>query len=123
MPRILIVDDEATIRFTLCLVLESAGYKVTTAGSASEARQRLTDQFFDLVLTDIRMETPTAGFDVLRAARHGSTIVPVALLTGFPLLTSEWRQAGADAFFVKGSDSPTKILEWISNALAKRSGD
>jgi CheY-like chemotaxis protein len=118
VPRILIVDDEASITSLLRLVLEGENYEVETAASGREAAHKLSEQDFQLVITDIRMETPTAGFEVVRAARRKSSEVPVAVLTAFPLSTSDWKQAGADILFTKGSDSTLKMLEWIQGALA-----
>jgi DNA-binding NtrC family response regulator len=118
VPKILIVDDEASILSLLRLVLESENYEVTTAVSAADAKQKLSGQGFDLVITDIRMETPTAGFDVVRAAHQALPKSPVALLTAFPVPTSDWKQAGADALFIKGTDSTLKMLEWIEGAVA-----
>jgi DNA-binding response OmpR family regulator len=116
VARILIVDDEPTIVRSFGWVLESEGYEVTTAVSAADATQKLTDQSFDIVITDVRMETPTAGFDVVRTARHSSRTTLIALLTAFPLLTADWERAGADALFSKGADVEV-ILKWIRACL------
>jgi DNA-binding NtrC family response regulator len=116
VARILIVDDEPTILRSFGWVLESEGYEVTTAVSAADATQKLTVQTFDIVITDVRMETPTAGFDVVRAVRHSSPTTPVALLTAFPLLTADWERAGVDALFSKGADVEA-ILKWIRTCL------
>jgi two-component system response regulator GlrR len=116
MARILIVDDEPAILQTFKLVLESAGYEVTTADSATDAKQKLADQKFDVVITDVRMETSTAGFDVVRAAHQTSPATPVALLTAFPLPTADWKRAGADAFFNKGFNV-REMLDWIRARL------
>jgi CheY-like chemotaxis protein len=118
VPRILIVDDEPSILSLLRLVLEGENYEVDTAASAADAARKLDEQSFQLVITDIRMETPTAGFEVVRAARRVAGDVPVALLTAFPVPTNDWKQAGADTLFMKGMDSTFKMLEWIQGALA-----
>lgn len=104
MTRILIVDDEASIVGMLKLVLESAAFQVETARSAAQARECLQQSEFDIVLTDMRMETPKAGYDVVRAARKLEPRPAVAILTAFPISGSEWKQSGADALLVKGSD-------------------
>jgi DNA-binding NtrC family response regulator len=116
MARLLIVDDEPTILQSFGLVLECAGYEVTTAVSAADATQKLADQGFDVVITDVRMETPTAGFEVVRATHQKWPGTPVVLLTAFPLGTADWKGTGADAFFSKGSDIPA-MLEWIRTRL------
>ena len=118
VPRLLIVDDEASIISLMRLVLEGENYEVETAASGAEAIRKLGEQSFQLVITDIRMETPTAGFEVVRAARRKSHDMPIAVLTAFPIPTNDWRQAGADILFMKGTDSTLKMLEWIQGALA-----
>lgn len=104
MPRILIVDDEPAILGLLRTILESESFEVETARSAAEAKLRLSQQHFDLVLTDMRMESPIAGYDVVRAARKLNPRPAVAILTAFPIPASDWRSSGADALMVKGMD-------------------
>jgi two-component system response regulator AtoC len=53
--KVLVVDDENSVRHMLRLVLEGAGYRVTEAGSGTEALQLLQDESFDIILSDIRM--------------------------------------------------------------------
>lgn len=55
-PRLLIVDDEETMRVLLAKTLKRAGYRdVTTTASSDEARRWLTSERVDLVLTDMQM--------------------------------------------------------------------
>jgi hypothetical protein len=56
------------------------------------------------VLTDMKMETPTAGYDVIRAARQLRPRPAIAILTAFPISPAEWKPSGADALFVKGME-------------------
>ena len=68
--RILLVDDELAILLTLRAILEMNDFEVDTASSAKEAEQKLKNGVFEMVITDMRMETETAGYDVIRAARQ-----------------------------------------------------
>jgi CheY-like chemotaxis protein len=104
MMRVLIVDDETSILGLLRTVLESEAFEVHTARSAAEAKSRLQQTTFDLVLTDMRMETPIAGYDVVRAARQLERSPVVVILTAFPMPPSDWRASGADALLVKGAN-------------------
>ena len=104
MFRILIVDDEPAILGLLKSVMELAEFEPQTARSAAEAKSLLLQQTFDIVLTDMRMETATAGFDVVRAARQLRPRPVIAILTAFPMSPSEWRPSGADTLMVKGAD-------------------
>jgi len=104
MSRILIVDDEPAIVGLLKSVLQLASFEIETARSAAEAKLRLLENHFDIVLTDMRMETPVAGFEVVRAARQLEPRPAIAILTAFPISPAEWRPSGADALIVKGTN-------------------
>ena len=79
---ILIVDDEATVRKTLGLTLNSKGYQALAAGSGTEALLLLEDNDIDLVLLDMRMPGMN-GNDVLKEIRkrYSALELPVLMLT------------------------------------------
>jgi DNA-binding response OmpR family regulator len=54
-----------------------------------------------MVITDMRMETETAGYEVIREAKSKDYDPAVAILTAFPLLGSDWKEEGADSMLVK----------------------
>ena len=99
--RILLVDDELAILLTLKAILEINGFEVDTAASAKEAIARLSGNAYQMVITDMRMETETAGYDVIREAKKQDYDPAVAILTAFPLLGSDWKEEGADSMLVK----------------------
>jgi DNA-binding response OmpR family regulator len=105
MFNTLLIDDEQTILRLLTQVLEMDDFAVTAAGSAREGLALLNRQKFDLVITDLRMESPLAGFDVVRAAIRLTAQPVTVILTAFPVPADEWQRTGADALFVKGSDT------------------
>lgn len=98
---ILIVDDDDGVRSMLKLAFETHGYDVTAANSARDAKALLAKRTFDAVLTDMRMETDTAGFDVVRAAAALPRRPPTVILTAYPLLAQQWREMGAVAVLQK----------------------
>lgn len=99
--RILLADDELAILLTLKAILEMNGFEVETAASALEATQKLDSSRFDMVITDMRMETETAGYDVIRAARKQDYDPATAILTAYPALGSDWKNSGAQSLLVK----------------------
>ena len=105
MFKTLLIDDEEAILRLLTQVLEMDEFVVTTASSAQEAIAILARHEFDLVVTDLRMETPLAGFDVVRAVTRLTPQPVTVILTAFPVPTDQWQQSGADALFVKGTDA------------------
>ncbi|HLI62923.1 MAG TPA: response regulator [Terriglobales bacterium] len=99
--RILLVDDELAILLTLRAILEMNGFEVETAASAKEAQQKLCDGIYEMVITDMRMENETSGYDVIRVARQQAYDPATALLTAYPSLGSEWKSKGAQSLLVK----------------------
>lgn len=99
--RILLVDDELAILLTLKAILEMNGFEVETAASAREAQQKLGKATYQMVITDMRMETETAGYDVIHAAKQQEYNPATAILTAYPLLGSDWKNRGANQLLVK----------------------
>jgi DNA-binding response OmpR family regulator len=99
--RILLVDDELAILLTLKAILEMNGFEVETAASAKEAVIKLNGGVYQMVITDMRMENETSGYEVIRAARQQEYRPATAILTAFPSLSSDWKQEGAQSLLVK----------------------
>ncbi|HEY6183478.1 MAG TPA: response regulator [Terriglobales bacterium] len=114
--RILLVDDEPTIRLTLKAILEANGYEVKPAVSSADAKLILGKEKYDLVITDLKMEHERAGFDVVRFAREQSYRPVVVVLTACPELGRDWKEQGAERLFVKPTNMP-ELLECIAALL------
>ena len=99
--RILLVDDELAILLTLRAILEMNGFEVDTAASAKEAQNKLKGGVYEMVITDMRMESETSGYDVIHAARQQPYDPATALLTAYPSLGNEWKNKGAQSLLVK----------------------
>ena len=99
--RILIVDDDMAVLLTLKAVLEMHGFEVETASATSEALQKLRSGTFQMVITDARMETEDAGFEVVREARAQDYDPATAMLTAYPPSNGNWADRGADSLLVK----------------------
>ena len=69
MARVLVVDDDPAARLTLQTILEAGGYRVEAAASAAEALDKMDNHQYELVLSDVQMESPEAGYKVLAHAR------------------------------------------------------
>ena len=104
--RILLADDELTVLLTLKAILEMNGFEVETAASAREAKEKLHSSSFDMVITDMWMETETAGLDVIRTARRQSYRPATAVLTAYPNLGAAARKnGGPDSLLVKPTNT------------------
>jgi DNA-binding response OmpR family regulator len=106
--RILLVDDEVAVLLTLKAVLEISGFDVDTAASAREGKSRLRTREYDMVITDMRMESESSGKEVIAAARAAAYQPAIALLTAFPVNDENWQDGGADQLLVKPMQ--TRIL-------------
>src|SRR5436309_15660363 len=99
--RILLVDDEVTVLLTLKAVLEISGYDVDTAASAREGKSKIKLREYQMVITDMRMESDAAGHEVIQAARNAPYHPAVALLTAVRLAHEDWQDMGPDQMLVK----------------------
>jgi len=81
-PRILIVDDEASIRSSLLESLTAEGYDAETAETGEEALARCHGTVFDLVITDLRLPG-VSGLEILQALRNQGNATPVIMMTAY----------------------------------------
>jgi DNA-binding response OmpR family regulator len=123
--RVLLVDDEVAVLLTMKAVLEISGFDVDTAASARDAKLKLRHQVYEMVITDMRMESDESGREVIVAARTAAYHPAVALLTAFPVAEEDWQDMGADKLLVKPMQTPLlirqieKLLESHHAKLAK----
>jgi len=115
--RILLVDDEPSIVMTLTAILQKNGFQVMSAASAQQAKEKLARNQFDLVITDLKMETDGAGFEVLKTALQQPYKPATLLLTAYPMAPQEWVAHGADGLLEKPTEM-SALLETISHLLS-----
>jgi DNA-binding response OmpR family regulator len=108
--RILIIDDEASLRQTLARILQRVGMDVTTAGSGKEGLSLVSQQSFDLIYLDVRMPDMN-GLEVLKAVHSQFPDMPVVLFTAQPDVSSavEALRQGAKDYLVKPIKPQTLI--------------
>ena len=119
MEKVLVVDDEQSLRDVLSIMLKRAGYAVTSAMDGEEAIELLHREIFDLVITDLRMPK-IDGMEVLKAVRSVSPETGL-IITAFATADSavEAMKQGAYDYLTK----PFQVDEVqliIRNALEKR---
>jgi DNA-binding response OmpR family regulator len=107
--RILIVEDDRSIRETLVLGLEAAAFRVTSCGDGREGLLRFRQDPFDLVLLDVMLPS-LDGFDVCREIRRDSR-VPVVMLTARTETSAvvAGLELGADDYVTKPFEMPELI--------------
>jgi len=99
--RLLLVDDDLAVLLTLKAVLEFHGFEVETAASTREALARLEASTFQMVISDLRMESEDAGLKVLLAARLQSYDPATALLTAYPPSGEHWQKEHSESLLIK----------------------
>jgi signal transduction histidine kinase len=105
VPRVLVVDDEETVLMTIQGILELDGYEVVATTSGIEALELASSQYFDLVLTDLRLGD-LDGLDLLRELRRVAPDAVTVTLTGYASLDTAVNalREGAYDYLVKPSD-------------------
>src|SRR5690348_4103959 len=106
--RLLVVDDEESLRITTAAIFEKEGYIVDTASSGDEAIDLLSNSDYDLVLTDLHMEGGD-GLSVLNRIRQRAPLTISVVLTGFASVESAIAalQEGAYDYLIKPCDIET----------------
>ena len=117
---VLIVDDEAGVRFSLAGVLTHSGYQVVTADSGEAALERIAAQEFDLALIDLKMKE-IGGIEVLSTLRQQSpnTIAIVLTAHGSLETATEALRQGAHDYLFKPC-KVAKLQESVRMGLLKR---
>jgi len=99
--RILLVDDDLAVLLTLKAVLELHGFEVDTASSTPEAISRMEAGVYQMVITDLRMESEYAGLEVIQYAKQQSYAPATALLTAYPPNNGRWTDDPSQPLLVK----------------------
>lgn len=118
--KILVVDDEAVIREGIRRILEKEGYQVEPKSSGRVALERLQEEDFDLVITDLKMPG-MGGLELLKAIRILQPNVPVILITGFSTVETAVEAIKNGAFdYLAKPFTPAQITEKVQKALEQR---
>jgi len=119
-PRILVIDDDKTIRLTIAAILRGEGFSVDTAETGKEAIEKSNANTYNLALVDIRLPD-IMGTELLTKLRE--TVPPMVkiIVTGFPALQNaiEAVNKGANAYILKPAD-PEKLVETVKTWLKKQ---
>jgi CheY-like chemotaxis protein len=114
--RILVVEDDATVRYTFSQVLEGEGYEVSTANDGFEALLHLREEVPDVILSDLNMPQ-MSGFELLSVVRRRFPNIMVVAASGAYACSGVPEGVIADAFYAKGKESAKTLLEIIANLI------
>lgn len=114
--RILVVEDDATVRYTFSKVLEAEGYDVSTANDGFDALLHLQQEIPDVILSDLNMPQ-MSGFELLSVVRRRFPNVMAVAASGAYACSAVPEGVIADAFYAKGKESAQALLEIIANLI------
>jgi CheY-like chemotaxis protein len=114
--RVLVVDDEASIRDSAAAILEGGGYEVHTAADGLEGLKALSKSLPDMIISDLDMPR-MSGFEFLAVVRKRFPHIPTIAISG-EYITSEDSSLLADAFLQKGHYTIKQLFLEVAKLLA-----
>jgi two-component system nitrogen regulation response regulator NtrX len=116
-PKILVVDDDETIRTTMKAILQDEGYQVDLAGTGKEAIQKTTEKNYNVALLDIRLPD-MEGVELLKLLKDGVPRTRKIMVTGYPSMQNAISalNKNADAYLLKPVDVE-KLLATVKQQL------
>ncbi|MBC7771400.1 MAG: sigma-54-dependent Fis family transcriptional regulator [Pyrinomonadaceae bacterium] len=124
MPRILVIEDEKSLRVSISRMLTRSGYEVSEAEGASEAAGYLKQQAFDLVITDVNLGDGN-GMELIQQARADGFDGVAVVITAFGTIATavEAMKHGADDFLQKPlrfEELPLQVEKWLEKQRLTR---
>ena len=115
--RILVIDDEESVRDILSRMLRSKGHQVMGASNGEEGIERFRSERFDLVFTDLGMPK-MSGWEVGRAIKEMNPKVPIAMITGWgvELNREKMNESGIDLIVSKPFNFD-QVIQLVSEAM------
>lgn len=116
-PKILVVDDDETIRTTMKAILQDEGYQVDLAGTGKEAIQKTTEKNYNVALLDIRLPD-MEGVELLKLLKDGVPRTRKIMVTGYPSMQNAISalNKNADAYLLKPVDVE-KLLATVKQQI------
>lgn len=116
-PRILVVDDDETIRTTMKAILQDEGYIVDLAATGKEAIQKTTEKNYNVALLDIRLPD-MEGIELLKLLKDGIPRTRKIMVTGYPSMQNAISalNKSADAYLLKPVDIE-KLLATVKQQI------
>src|SRR5579883_470744 len=115
--KVLVVDDDATVRASLTMLLTAEGYEVNSAVNGFDALLQLKTSTPDVITSDLNMPQ-MSGFEFLSVVRRRFPHIPVIAISG-AFDSPEAVPGGviADAFYAKGQHEPEALLHTIAELI------
>ncbi len=120
--RVLVVDDDASVRESVSEILRADGATVTGVGNGREAIERIRRERFDVVLSDVVMPEMD-GYELFQAARREAPDTPVVLMTAFYYdqdhVIKRSRMEGLDGVLFKKPVNPERLVKTLAELITR----
>jgi DNA-binding NtrC family response regulator len=129
MGRILVIDDEEGVRTAVKRRLEREGHEVQIAGSTHDAVRLIREEHpYDVIVTDMSMDVPKSGLEILQAAFSKDLFAEVIVMTAYGNVANavESMRRGAFDYIEKnapGQDAYEEITNKVEQAMDRRIRD
>jgi two-component system response regulator HydG len=121
MTNILIIDDDVTFCLMLKKFLEKHQYQVTTVFSPKDVKRMIRQEFYDIVLTDLRMPN-VSGMDLIGLIKLESPETQIIMMTGYANISTAVQSIKHGAFnYIPKPFQPEEVLNMIKEALKETS--
>ena len=119
--KILVVEDQDAMRESLVIAFKDEGYQVAGVASGDEAIQRLNNNVYDLVVTDLKMKK-VDGLEVLKAVKNANSSTEVVLITAYGTIITAVQAIRDGAYdYVTKPFRHQEILRVVKKAIEKKS--
>ncbi len=118
--KVLVIDDELIVLKSCDRVLSKEGYEVHTVLTGQEGLQRLQDENFDILLTDLKMPE-MSGMEVLKRIIESSPGIILIMMTGYSTVETAVEAMKLGAYdYISKPFTPEELLEALDKALEKK---
>ena len=118
--RILVIDDEDIVRTSCSRALVPAGYEVKAAKNGLEGLKMISDEKFDLVLTDLKMPDMD-GIEVLKRIKEEWPEIEVIIITGYQTVDTAVKSIKLGAFdYIEKPFTPDALVAAVAKALNRK---
>jgi len=118
-PRVLVIDDDASVRAVVCGLLATLGCDADAAEDGAKGVTLFDQRRYDLVVTDLKMPGMT-GWHVVAAVRARMPTMPIVMISGFATDADRERAQGAGLVFLEKPFHFAEFKGAITRALARR---
>ena len=123
LREILVIDDNADIRFLICNILEEQNFKVRSAANYDQAVLEINNRLPDLAIIDIKLDKPDKdGIDLLKLINKKNKLTPVIMISGHATVQIAVEAIRLGAYeFIEKPFSKEKIVNYVNRALESSS--